>query len=297
MTSTHDEVNSGHYNYILSLHSCLNGLKNEYSITKIDRDSERNVWGLFSSPYPPPPPFPPPLCQNGNKVTNHLMPFIIQDFRIYFGNRIHFVVSILQTCLAQYNSSYWIFAFRESASALLHFHQFSAPFSTLDKNTIFTTLTILLLSLPLPRPRPLPLPLSVPVPVPLHLLLLLAVVMMIIIIIIMWFRRPIQVWWARRGARCVVRPQKRVAHILSGCGALAQSKSHVLGIIEACGLCYMTYKLIRTCQFLQIMKRWDAKDLTRESSTTRPSRSIHSKWTVRKAVKYPPPLPHPCVGN
>ena len=242
------------------------------------------------------PPLHPHLCQNGNKVTNHLMPFIIQDFRIYFGNRIHFLVSILQTCLAQYNSSYWIFAFRESASALLHFHQFSAPFSTLDKNTIFTTLTILLLSLPLPRP--LPLPLSVPVPVPLHLLLLLAVVMMIMIIIIMWFRRPIQVWWARRGARCVVRPQKSVAHILSGCGSLAQSKSHVLGIIEACGLCYMTYKLIRTCQFLQIMKRWDAKDLTRESSTTRPSRSIHSKWTVRKAVKYPrPPLPHPCVGN
>ena len=133
-------------------------------------------------------------------------------------------------------------------------------------------------------------------PVPLHLLLLLAVVMMIMIIIIMWFGRPIQVWWARRGARCVVRPQKRVAHILSGCGALAQSKSHVLGIIEACGLCYMTYKLIRTCQFLQIMKRWDAKDLTRESSTTRPSRSIHSKWTVRKAVKYPPPFPTPVLG-
>ena len=172
MTSTHDEVNSSHYNYILSLHSCLNGLQNEYSITKMDRDSERNVWGLFSSP-----PLHPHLCQNGNKVTNHLMPFIIQDFRIYFGNRIHFLVSILQTCLAQYNSSYRIFAFRESASALLHFHQFSAPFSTLDKNTIFTTLTILLLSLPLP--------LSVPVPVPLHLLLLLAVVMMIMIIIIM----------------------------------------------------------------------------------------------------------------
>ena len=245
----------------------------------------RETFGVCS----PHSPLHPHLCQNGNKVTNHLMPFIIQDFRIYFGNRIHFLVSILQTCLAQYNSSYRIFAFRESASALLHFHQFSAPFSTLDKNTIFTTLTILLLSLPLP--------LSVPVPVPLHLLLLLAVVMMIMIIIIMWFGRPIQVWWARRGARCVVRPQKRVAHILSGCGALAQSKSHVLGIIEACGLCYMTYKLIRTCQFLQIMKRWDAKDLTRESSTTRPSRSIHSKWTVRKAVKYPPPLPHPCVGN
>ena len=231
----------------------------------------------------------PHLCQNGNKVTNHLMPFIIQYFRIYFGNRIDFLVSILQTCLPQYNSSYWIFAFKQIASPLLHFHQFSAHFSTLDKNTIFTTSTILLLSLPLPRP--LPLPLSAPVPVPLHLLLLLAVVMMIMIIIIMWFRRPIQVWWARRGARCVVRPQKRVAHILSGCGALAQSKSHVLGIIEACGLCYMTYKLIRTCQFLQIMKRWDAKEMTRESSTTRPSRSLHSKWTVRKAVKYPPSTP------
>lgn len=137
----------------------------------------RETSGVCSPPPPPLPLIHPHLCQNGNKVTNHLMPFIIQDFRIYFGNRIHFVVSILQTCLAQYNSSYWIFAFRESASALLHFHQFSAPFSTLDKNTIFTTLTILLLSLPLP--------LSVPVPVSLHLLLLLGVVMMIMIIIIM----------------------------------------------------------------------------------------------------------------
>ena len=175
MTSTHYEVKSSHYNYILSLHSCLNGLQNEYSITKMNRDSERNVWGLFSSPTPPP--LHPHLCQNGNKVTNHLTPFIIQDFRIYFGNRIDFLVSILQTCLPQYNSSYWIFAFKESASPLLHFHQFSAPFSTLDKNTIFTTLTILLLSLPLP--------LSLPVPVLLYLLLLLAVVMMIMIIIIM----------------------------------------------------------------------------------------------------------------
>lgn len=81
----------------------------------------------------------PHLCQNDNKVTNHLMPFIIQYFRIYFASRIDFLVSILQTCLPQYNSSYWIFAFKQSASPLLHFHQFSAHLSSLDKNTIYST--------------------------------------------------------------------------------------------------------------------------------------------------------------
>ena len=122
----------------------------------------------------------PRLCQNGNKVTNHLIHFIIQDFRIYFGNRIDFLVSILQTCLPQYQFQWMDFCLQTERVPLLHFHQFSAPFSTLDKNTIFTTLTILLLSLPLPLPVPVPL-----------LLLLLAVVMMIMIII-MWFRRPMQ---------------------------------------------------------------------------------------------------------
>ena len=42
------------------------------------------------------------------------------------------------------------------------------------------------------------------------------------------------------------------------------------------------------------MKRWDAEDLKRESSTTRPSRSLHSKWTVRKTVKYSHQPPQLC---
>lgn len=145
----------------------------------------------------------PRLCKIGNKDKNHLIPFLIQELSYQFREQDIFLSLDLANMSSTIESSDWIFAFKQSVSPLLHFHQFSAPFSNRDKNTKFRTLTILLLPLPLP----------LPVPLPLLVLLLLAVAMMIIIII-MWFKRPIQVWWARCGARWVVRPQKCGSHLV-----------------------------------------------------------------------------------
>ena len=122
-----------------------------------------------------------------------------------------------------------------------------------------------------------------------------------------------------------------VAHIVFGCGALAQMKNlsrhnsflkvlfyemlHDLGLIDEIrpgtrrpsqGLhtSRMTYKLIGTCHFLRIMKTWDATKLTPESSTSRPSGSPLSKWAVRgstterrRAKRRLQRAPHPYVGN